>query len=107
MYFGNDPNQGIPIGVGGTVSALRGAAANPSVKRVVVTSSVAAVDRTEPGLIGPDRWNELAIKSAWSGSPAPGAVYGATKTSAEKAAWEFVAKEKVRSGPYRHRASGS
>lgn len=96
MYWGTDPNAAIPIGVGGTLSALKAAVSEPSVKRVVVTSSVAAVDRSKPGLITADSWNTDSIKSAWSGNPAPGAVYRALKTTAEQEAWKFVKEQKVR-----------
>ncbi|KAG5641705.1 hypothetical protein DXG03_004409 [Asterophora parasitica] len=84
--------------VNGTVSILKSAAKNgQNLKRVVVTSSCASVLE-----VGVDKvfseldWNELAIREIKEqGDSAPGpSKYRASKTLAEKAAWEFYEKNK-------------
>ncbi|KAG6917262.1 hypothetical protein DXG01_003209 [Tephrocybe rancida] len=85
--------------VNGTVSILKSAVKNgQAVKRVVVTSSGAAVQE-----VGVDKvftefnWNELAIREVKEqGDAAPGlSKYRASKALAEKAAWEFYEKNKA------------
>ncbi len=73
--------------VQGTLAMLRAAAAHGRVKRVVLTSSVAAVT-DEPGaqVLTEADWNE---KSSLTRNP-----YFYSKTMAERAAWEFMAREK-------------
>ena len=76
----------------GTKNVLQSAKETPTVKRVVLTSSIAAVaadgtDRKEffqktGKMCNEDSWNETASVDY---SP-----YGYSKTLAEKAAWEFV-----------------
>jgi len=67
-------------------------------KRVVLTSSVAAVreDTPVPRIFTESSWNNSAIEAVETkGSAAgPGAFYKASKTLAEKAAWEFIAAHK-------------
>lgn len=74
--------------VGGTLRAL-GAARAAGVGRVVLTSSVAAV------IHAPARAGRMAYdESDWSDPDAPTATaYDASKTLAERAAWEFVGGE--------------
>lgn len=80
------------------VAALEAAAAEPSVRRVVLTSSVAAVlDPLHPsGFHRPGYtyteadWNPLGYAQA-SGLKAFPPVYTASKALAEKAAWDFMA----------------
>ncbi|KNZ74715.1 NADPH-dependent methylglyoxal reductase GRE2 [Termitomyces sp. J132] len=85
--------------VNGTVSILKSAQKNGSnVKRVVMTSSAASVLE-----IGVDKifteanWNELAVREVKEqGDAAPGMTkYRASKTLAEKSAWEFYNANKA------------
>lgn len=73
--------------VEGTLSMLRAAQANPRVRRVVLTSSMAAVT-DEPGVavLTEADWN---TKSSLSRNP-----YYYSKTLAERAAWDFMAAQK-------------
>jgi dihydroflavonol-4-reductase len=70
--------------VQGTLSMLRAAAAHPRVKRVVLTSSMAAVTDSPDGRVLTDRdWN---TESSLTRNP-----YYYSKTLAERAAWDFMA----------------
>ena len=69
----------------------------PQVKRVVITSSFSAIiDQTQgarPGYTYSEKdWNPVTYDQAKSGDGEM--AYVASKTFAEKAAWEFVEKEK-------------
>jgi nucleoside-diphosphate-sugar epimerase len=67
--------------VQGTMSALKAARAN-KVKRIVITSSIAAIWRTkdiDKLNFGPDDWSDVTIADP----------YVKSKTMAEKAAWDF------------------
>jgi len=82
----------------GTTGILRAIKQNaPSVKRVVITSSFASIIDSNKGAEIPDHtysekdWNPITVEQAVK-NPASG--YRASKTFAEKAAWEFVEKEK-------------
>lgn len=101
----SDPNVVIPETVNGALNALRAAAKQPTVKRVVVTSSAAAVFIPKPERpieLTPEMFNDEAVKMAWDSvgqTPAPQSpeaymlgvlVYAASKTEAEKACWKFV-----------------
>lgn len=83
----------------GTLNLLRYAAKSPSVRRVVVTSSFAAVTDFTKG--GPNRpgvtytphdWQPFGREEALAQGGA--VAYSASKKLAEKAAWDFVAQEK-------------
>ena len=67
-------------------------------KRVVLTSSVAAVREptTVPRIFNESTWNNASVEAVKTKGSAAGAVeiYMASKTMAEKAAWEFVAAHK-------------
>jgi len=69
------------------------------VKRVVITSSFASIVDTTKGL-RPEHtytekdWNPITYEMAAKPETDGGAAYSASKTFAEKAAWEFVEKEK-------------
>ncbi|KAF6805561.1 NAD dependent epimerase/dehydratase [Colletotrichum sojae] len=92
--------------INGTVEVLRAAhRVAPSVKRVVVTSSTAAVvDTSAPPVTSPPKiytekdWLETsreAVESAVAaGTAVPALPYVASKTLAERAAWAFVAETK-------------
>ncbi|KAI9328453.1 hypothetical protein DFJ73DRAFT_665260 [Zopfochytrium polystomum] len=82
--------------VKGTTSILQSVAAHaPTVKRVVVTSSMAAVFTSTPasplGLTEED-WNDESVRSLEKdGNKAdPLTAYVASKTLAERAAWDFM-----------------
>eukprot|EP00051_Salpingoeca_urceolata_P022986 m.384035 g.384035 ORF g.384035 m.384035 type:complete len:357 (+) comp20048_c0_seq8:3246-4316(+) len=77
----------IETAVQGTLRVLRACAAEPSVTRVVLTSSIAAVapgmptsSKGQPHVFDDEDWSELTLADA----------YVKSKTLAEKAAWEFV-----------------
>lgn len=73
--------------VEGTLSMLRAAKANPRVRRVVLTSSMAAItDQPDGRVLTEADWN---TKSSLRRNP-----YYLSKTLAERAAWEFMAREK-------------
>jgi nucleoside-diphosphate-sugar epimerase len=82
------------IGTTGILQSIKKNA--PSVKRVVVTSSFASIINPSKGM-APDHtyseadWNPVTQEEAVK-DPATG--YRASKTFAEKAAWDFVEKEK-------------
>lgn len=73
--------------VNGTLSMLKAAAKSKTVKRVVLTSSVAAItDEPDGKVLTEADWN--------TGSSLTRNPYYYSKTLAEKAAWDFMAKEK-------------
>ena len=83
----------------GTTSILNSALKfGSALKRVVLTSSVAAVreDTSVPRTFNESNWNNSAVEAVKTRGSAAGAVmfYQASKTLAEKAAWEFVAAHK-------------
>ena len=89
-----EPEELITPAVEGTLSVLKAAAANGhAVKRVIVLSSTAAVVRTVPTgtVLDESSWNEEAIaETKEKGKDAPAQIkYRASKTLAEKAAWEW------------------
>lgn len=101
VSFGPDPNLVVTPAVKLTQAVLEAAAATPSIKRVVLTSSAAAaVDfhADKPYDLGPDSWNTGAVEEAWAPPPYDRersvAVYAASKIAAEKEAWKFVEERK-------------
>ena len=85
--------------VQGTTRILESALAHgKNVKRVVITASVASVVtvQSEPRVFSEADWNEASIAQVRElGAKAHnGTKYQASKTLAEKAAWDFVAKNK-------------
>jgi len=83
----------------GTLSIMRSAAKVPSVKRVVVTSSFASVlDMDKAPAVGTTYthadWNPATYERAAKSADNPAYAYCASKVLAEKAAWDFVEKEK-------------
>jgi len=82
----------------GTLSALQAADKEPSVKKVVITSSFAAILNAAkgnyPGYVYSEKdWNPITKEEGISGNAQAG--YRASKTFAEKLGWDFV-KEKKR-----------
>jgi nucleoside-diphosphate-sugar epimerase len=96
----------IPPTVKGTTNILDAALTNPSVKRVVFTSTSSAASGPRPEVkfhIGRDTWNEVSLnivkntpeaKRAEMGFEWAYQVYMAAKTEAERAAWGFVEEKK-------------
>lgn len=85
--------------VNGTVSVLKSAKDSKSIKRIVITSSFAAVVDTSkpvPTKFTEDDWNEFSPKTLEEKGKdvSPVDAYRASKTLAERAAWEFVEKHK-------------
>ncbi|KAJ5725567.1 uncharacterized protein N7483_006924 [Penicillium malachiteum] len=64
----------------------------PSVKRVVITSSFAAILNSDrhPKVYSEQNWNPVT----WEEARDHAKVYRASKTFAEKAAWDFIEQEK-------------
>ena len=104
--FSSKIEEVIPPTVKGTNEILQAALANPSVKRVVLTSTSGAASGPRPEVkfhIGQDTWNEAALdmvrntpssRQAEMGFEWAYQVYVAAKIEAEKAAWDFVEKAK-------------
>ncbi|KAL2834317.1 NAD(P)-binding protein [Aspergillus cavernicola] len=77
----------------GTTGILKAIKAHaPTVKRVVITSSFAAIINTarHEKVYSEKNWNPVT----WEEGLNPAQTYRASKTFAEKAAWDFVEKEK-------------
>ncbi|KAG6875202.1 hypothetical protein C0992_004786 [Termitomyces sp. T32_za158] len=83
----------------GTVSILKSAlGCGQMIKRVVVTSSAAAVsDLSVCKVLNEDDWNELSVREIEEkGADTSGFVkYLASKTAAERAAWDFYEQNKA------------
>ena len=82
--------------VRGTTSILNSALRHGStLKRVILTSSVAAVreETSVPRVFSESSWNNAAVEAVKTKGSAvgPATIYVASKTLAEKVAWEFVA----------------
>ncbi|KAL1977694.1 hypothetical protein VTN31DRAFT_553 [Thermomyces dupontii] len=79
-------------GTTGILKAIKASA--PTVKRVVVTSSFAAIINADNSVKVYDEsvWNPVTWEEATGNDK--GQTYRASKTFAERAAWEFVEKEK-------------
>ncbi|PYI00319.1 NAD(P)-binding protein [Aspergillus sclerotiicarbonarius CBS 121057] len=82
---------------------LASAAAEPSVKRFVYTSSAQAastiaLDDLVDKRVTSESWNEVAIRKAETGSPSDQKryfdVYSASKTLSERAVWDWVEQHK-------------
>ncbi|KAI0733665.1 NAD(P)-binding protein [Fomitopsis betulina] len=100
-FKAEDPDELIIPAVHGTTRILESALAHGTrVKRVVVTSTCASVltVQSEPRVYSEADWNDAAIAEVRAGgakAPNP-AKYRASKTLAEKAAWDFVEKNKAK-----------
>ncbi|OCH86574.1 NAD(P)-binding protein [Obba rivulosa] len=98
-YNAEDPDDLIKPAVRGTLNILESALKfGHSVKRIVITSSTAAVVRPteKPTVFDEKDWNEFAISVVKEqGRQAPNKLkYFASKTLAEKAAFDFYEKHK-------------
>lgn len=92
-----DPAKVVPQTVAGAVGILEAAAREPSVKRVVYTSSIVAATFPAPGndtLVQRDTWNDTATQLAYQPPPYGPAqwffTYAESKVAAEKAVWKYV-----------------
>ncbi|KAH9896116.1 NAD-P-binding protein [Cubamyces lactineus] len=99
VFTEEDPEACIKPAVGGTVSILRSVQQHGThVKRVIITSSIAAVVNTyaPSGVYTEEVWNDDAVKTVREqGRDAPGDLkYNASKALSERAAWEFVRDNK-------------
>ncbi|KAE9387892.1 D-lactaldehyde dehydrogenase [Gymnopus androsaceus JB14] len=99
-FKADDPQELINPAVHGTLSVLKSALrASGSIRRVVVTSSTAAIleQLPEPKLFSEADWNNQAIEEVEkNGREAnQSAKYRASKTLAEKAAWDFYNSNKA------------
>jgi nucleoside-diphosphate-sugar epimerase len=95
FYFGHtDPVKDIlDPAIKGTTGILKAIKAYaPTVKQVVITSSFAAIVNPtgHPAVYDESSWNPVTQEEALE----PHHTYRASKTFAEKAAWDFVADEK-------------
>ncbi len=80
-----DPNELIVPARDGAKRAIN-AAIKAGVKRIVVTSSVAATSKTDAGR------DSLSDETVWTDPSAPGvSAYSQSKTIAERAAWDLIA----------------
>lgn len=80
------------IGTTGILESIQKSA--KAVKKVVITSSFAAIANpsSPPIVYNETIWNEMSMDEALT-TKDPQAVYRASKTFAERAAWDFVARE--------------
>ncbi|KAG8932119.1 methylglyoxal reductase (NADPH-dependent) gre2 [Tulasnella sp. 408] len=97
-WFAKDPKDIIDPAVHGTVGILESIKKYaPTVKRVVLTSSIASVYHAKEGLTYDETdWNVDAPKAVEElGRDSPGPVmYSASKVLAERGAWDFMEKNK-------------
>ncbi|KAI0272958.1 hypothetical protein BGY98DRAFT_1099681 [Russula aff. rugulosa BPL654] len=99
QYMATNPEDPTTPAVRGTTSILNSALKHGSaLKRLVLTSSAmtAREHTTVPCTFSESNWNEAAVELVKTKASAAGpfVVYSASKTLAEKAAWEFVATHK-------------
>lgn len=89
----SDPKELLTPAIVGTIGVLKALKRlTPSVKRVVVTSSFAAMynPAKHPDMYDETSWNPITQKEAVQNSAN---AYRASKAFAEKAAWDFVERE--------------
>lgn len=101
VSLGFDPNDVVTPAVALAQASLAAAAATPSVKRLVHTSSSTAVPfgaSPAPFDLHPDQYNTRAVEQAWAPPPyGPDRimpVYAASKVQQEKEVWRFVEEQK-------------
>ncbi|KAJ7079901.1 hypothetical protein C8R44DRAFT_824555 [Mycena epipterygia] len=102
-FHADDPQELIVPAIQGTVGILKSALKyGKSVKRIVITSSTAAVLQVEPEpkIFSELDWNQQAPREVEEMGRAASAItkYRASKTLAERAAWEFAEKHKSEIG---------
>jgi nucleoside-diphosphate-sugar epimerase len=84
-----DEDELIRPAVDGTLRVLRAAASSGTVKRVVLTSSVAAISAGHPGQAD----SPVLTEEDWSDLDATDDAYSKSKTLAERAAWDFARED--------------
>ncbi|KAJ7844935.1 NAD(P)-binding protein [Mycena olivaceomarginata] len=94
-FHADDPGEWLEPAIKGTISILESARRfGTAVKRVVVTSSTAAVqyDSPNPRVFSELDWDDPAVEEVEKKGRAASNVnkYRASKTLAERAAWDFV-----------------
>ncbi|KAH7104768.1 NAD(P)-binding protein [Auriculariales sp. MPI-PUGE-AT-0066] len=94
-----DPDVLIKPAVGGTIGVLKSAKEHgPTVRRIIVTSSVSALDepRDPPYEYTTANWNTKSIEEVRTKGKGANAYlkYCASKTLAEKALWDFIEENK-------------
>ncbi|XP_010245914.1 PREDICTED: bifunctional dihydroflavonol 4-reductase/flavanone 4-reductase-like [Nelumbo nucifera] len=90
-----DPeNEVIKPAINGILNVMRSCAKAKTVKRIVFTSSIAAVMRQEhpPPMYDESHWSDIDFVRR---TKMPGWMYFASKTLAEKAAWEFAEQNNI------------
>lgn len=95
MLKAADPyNDVIKPAVDGTLNVLHSCASSKSVKKIVLTSSIAAVSSKAAASNGQvdteENWNDIATETYLH--------YMYSKTAAERAAWDFIASNKKKTG---------
>ncbi|RFU73193.1 nadp-binding rossmann-fold containing, partial [Trichoderma arundinaceum] len=98
-----DPNEVITPTIAGIRSIMDAAMREPSVRRVVFTSSAltasALTQGIDNGTVGRNSWNDAVLEAAWA--PPPYGVshaianYPASKVAAEKEVWRFVEENEL------------
>lgn len=104
VTFTPDYEAVVGTAVNSTLNALRTAAAEPSIKRFVLTSSYVAAAPPQVGKDGTkfdaNSWNEQVVemtKSAPKDHPLLGPfIYMTSKVKSEQAAWDFMKEAHVR-----------
>jgi nucleoside-diphosphate-sugar epimerase len=99
-FNATEPDELIVPAVRGTTTILHSALKyGTNVKRIVLTSSLAAIREADPNPRTYDEtnWNNAAVEAVKTKGSAAGpfAIYPASKTLAERAAWEFVDAHKA------------
>ncbi|KAJ5800795.1 uncharacterized protein N7518_002863 [Penicillium psychrosexuale] len=103
LTFSSDPNAVIPWVKDSVLKVLEAASRTETIQRVVLTSSSRAAFTSLPGTtkgltVEDNTFNDDSVKAAWDpDTPAdvkPFAVYSASKTESEKAAWEWMKENK-------------
>ncbi|KAF5980165.1 aldehyde reductase II [Fusarium coicis] len=95
-----NPSNVVPKMIAATLNLAKSASKSSSVKRLVLTLSIAAVADPKPGVIETlttETYNEEAVAIVDSGTIPQGfigghTVYAAAKTKSEKAFWEYYAE---------------
>ncbi|KAJ7682984.1 D-lactaldehyde dehydrogenase [Mycena rosella] len=102
-YEITSPEAAIQPAVQGTVGILKSATKfGPQIKRIVITSSIAAIleigDMSVPRTFTEEDWNNQApaLVEAHGAGAGPLVIYCASKMLAEKAAWDYLKDNKGR-----------
>ncbi|RAL10243.1 putative aldehyde reductase [Aspergillus homomorphus CBS 101889] len=105
MSYRPNPSDVIPGVVAATMNVMTAANKTPSVKRVVLTSSVVAAFPVLDDAVGladktvdATTWNTAAVADAWNPDTPehmkPSVIYAAAKVEAERGAWTWMEEHK-------------